>query len=214
MPIGLSPLAREPLRSPDAVRVRAAIVAGAVAGLAAGLVFATLHALIIVPIWDRMFGGLVGAAATGAVLGVAYAELYSPPDDVAAGAIRGATFGALMWLAVAPVSLVDAVLRAVGFLPRNELAGVAIAVVLAISAGALWGWRHTRRRRGATVVAGATMALTMAMGGPVPIGKNIWAFGIFLAVLPASVVAGAILGGIIALNRRPGPEPSALTRAD
>jgi hypothetical protein len=161
-----------------------------------------------------MFGGLVGAVATGAVLGVAYAELYSPPDDVAAAAIQGATFGALMWLAVAPVSLVDAALRAVGFLPRYELAGVAIAVVLALSAGALWGWRRTRRRRGAIVVAGATMVLTMAMAGPVPIGKSIWALGIFLAVLPASVVAGAILGAGIAMKRRPSEAPTALTRAD
>jgi hypothetical protein len=190
------------MTSAQLTRIRGAVLAGAFAGLAAGLVFATLHALIIVPIWDRMFGGLVGAAATGAVLGVAYVELYSPPDDVAAAALSGARFGALLWLAVAPVSLVDAVLRAVGFLPRYELAGVAIAVVLALSAGALWGWRRTRRRRGSLVVAGATMALTMAMGGPVPIGKSIWAFGIFLAVLPACVVAGMVLGAAIALTQR------------
>jgi hypothetical protein len=202
------------MTSAQLTRIRDAVITGAFAGLAAGLVFATLHAFIIVPIWDRMIGGLVGAAATGAVVGWAFAEWYPLADEVVATVIKGATFGALLWLAVTPVSLVDAVLRSVGFLPRYELAGIAIAVVLAITAGALWGWRSTRHKRGAVAVAAATLALTLAMGGPVPIGRSIWAFGIFLAVLPACVVAGAILGSGVAIKRRLGATPSALTRAD
>jgi len=54
---------------PPLARIREAIVAGAVGGLAAGLVFAVLHAFIIVPIWDRMMGGLVFGALAGAVAG-------------------------------------------------------------------------------------------------------------------------------------------------
>jgi hypothetical protein len=175
---------------------------GALAGLAAGLVFATLHALIIVPIWDRMFGGVFGATATGAVVAWGYVELHPAPADVSVSALSGARFGALLWLVVSPVSVVDAVLRAIGFLPRFELVGVAIALILCISAGAIWGWHSTRRWRGMIAVAAATLALTLAMGGPVPIGKSVWAFGIFLAVLAACVVAGVILGAGIALPRR------------
>jgi hypothetical protein len=162
-------------------------------------VFATLHALIIVPIWDRMFGGLVGAVATGAVVGWGYAELHPEPADVSASALSGARFGALLWLVVTPVSIVDAALRAVGFLPRYELAGVVIALALCITAGAIWGWRSTGRWRGTIAVAAATLALTLAMAGPVPIGRSIWAFGIFLAVLPACVIAGGVLGSLLAM---------------
>jgi hypothetical protein len=174
----------------------AAILLGAVAGVAAGLVFATLHAFIIVPIWDRMAGGLTHAAIAGAVVGWAYVELYPERSEArpAAAAAAGARFGAVLWLAVAPVSAADALLRIAGVLPRYELLGVAIAVVLAVAAGSLLGWRRTKRRRGAIAGAAAALLLTTAMAGPVPIARNPRAFGIFLAVLPACIVAGAVLG--------------------
>lgn len=183
-------------------RTRDAVIAGAVAGFVAGLVFATLHAFIMVPIWDRMVGGLIGAALTGSVVGWAFAELYPEQPEIATSAMTGARYGALLWLAVVPVSLVDAALRAVGFLPRYELVGVVVAVVLAVAVGAVWGWRRTGRKRAMAASAGATLALTMAMGGPVPFSRNVWAFGMFFAVLPASIVAGAILGASVALARR------------
>ena len=50
------------------VRLRAAMLAGGIAGIGAGLTFATLHAIVIVPIWDRMTTGLVFAAVAGAAL--------------------------------------------------------------------------------------------------------------------------------------------------
>ena len=100
----------------------------------------------------------------------------------------------MLWLAIAPATLADAILRAVGVLPRLELLGVGVALVLTIGVGAMWGWRRTRRKRGAAAVAAAALALLVAMGGPVPIGKSIWALGIFLAVLPPSIVAGIVVG--------------------
>src|SRR5687768_4673303 len=183
-------------------RIREATIAGAVRGVVAGLVFAVLHAFIIVPIWDRMMGGLVFGAVAGAVAGWAHAELYPEQPDVTRSMVTGAKYGGLLWLTVTPVSVVDAVLRAIGFLPRYELVGVASAVLLAVASGALWGWFRTRHKRGMVACAAATLALTMAMGGPVPIGRSLWAFGIFLAVLPASIVAGTILGASVVLTRR------------
>jgi hypothetical protein len=38
-----------------------------------------------------------------------------------------------------------------------------------------------------------TSAVTMAMAGSVPVGRSLRALGIFLAVLPAAIVGGAIL---------------------
>jgi len=186
----------------DVARTRDAVIAGALGGVAAGLVFATLHAFIIVPIWDRMMGGLVFGALAGAVAGWAYAELYPEQHDITPSMRTGAKYGGLLWLAVTPVSLVDAILRAMVILPRYEVVGVAAAVLLAVASGALWGWYRTRHKRGLVACAAATLALTMAMGGPVPIGRSLWAFGIFLAVLPASIVAGTILGASVALTRR------------
>ena len=181
------------------VSARAGILLGAVAGVAAGLVFATLHAFIIVPIWDRMAGGLVHGAIAGAVVGWAYTELYpdQPRARPAAAAVAGARFGALLWLVVAPVSAADAILRAAGILPRYELIGVVIAVLLSVAAGSLLGWQRTKRRRGAIAGAAAALLLTTAMAGPVPIANNPRSFGIFLAVLPACIVAGAVLGAAL-----------------
>jgi hypothetical protein len=186
------------------VRLRAALLVGALAGVGAGLVFATAHAFIIVPIWDRMLGGLLWAGLVGAVAGWTYTELYPEERGAGAGlsAAAGARYGALLWLAVAPVTLVDASLRGVGFLPRYELIGVGIAVLLAVAMGCLLGWYRTRRRRGMVAGAAAALLLTFAMAGPVPIGRSPRSFGIFLAVLPASIIAGAIVATAISLARR------------
>jgi hypothetical protein len=181
------------------VRLRMAILAGALVGVGAGLVFATAHAFIIVPIWDRMLGGLAWAAMAGAVGGWTFTELYGEQVDTGLGpaALAGARYGALLWLAVSPLSAVDALLRAAGILPRYELFGVVIALLLAVTTGTLLGWYRTRRVRGMIAGAAATLFLTFAMGGPVPIGRNARAFLIFLAVLPASIVAGTLLGAAI-----------------
>jgi hypothetical protein len=53
-----------------------------------------------------------------------------------------------------------------------------------------------RTRRAAIAGASATLLLTIAMAGPVPVGRSLRALGIFLAVLPAAVVGGAILAGL------------------
>ena len=86
--------------------VIAGILAGALSGFAGALLFATLHAFIIVPIWDRMTSGLIFGAIAGAAAGWAFAECY--PQAIRTRSIRnvgiGAGFGALLWIAVTPVT--------------------------------------------------------------------------------------------------------------
>jgi hypothetical protein len=175
--------------------VIAGILAGALSGFAGALVFATLHAFIIVPIWDRMTSGLVSGAIAGAAAGWAFAEFY--PEAIRTRSIRnvgiGAGFGALLWLAVTPVTGADALLRAAGLAAEDELIAVAIAVVLALTGGATLGWMVTRRFRGALAGAAAGILLTIAMAGPVPVGRSPRALRIFLAVLPAAVLGGIAL---------------------
>jgi hypothetical protein len=173
-------------------------MAGAIAGLSAGLVFASLHAIIIVPIWDRMYGSLFGASLVGSIVGWAYAELMGD-DSRAIRPGRGALFGALLWLAVVPVTLTDAALRQMT--RRNEMLEVVVAVGLALLVGGVWGRLRTGHWRGTIAGAAAVFALTLVMGGPVPIANSVWALGIFFAVLPACVVAGVLLGTTLGLLR-------------
>jgi hypothetical protein len=193
------------------VRLRMAIVVGALAGVGAGLVFATAHAFIIVPIWDRMMGGLMWGALAGAIGGWTYCEwdvgngkwgrvslpLPTSHFPLWRQVLSGAVFGAVLWFLVAPVSAVDAALRWAGVLPRLELLGVGLALVIAAGTGSLFGWSRTGTRRGMIAGAIATLFLTFAMAGPVPIGRSPRAFGIFLSVLPAAMIAGAILGVMV-----------------
>lgn len=179
--------------SPEIV---AAALTGALSGVSGGLVFATLHAIVIVPIWDRMTGGLIFGAVAGAGAGWAFAECYPAAVRTMTkrGVASGALFGALLWLAVSPVTAADALLRATGLAPRYEMLAVAVAVLLAVAGGATLGWFLTRRFRGALAGAVAGLLLTIAMAGPVPVGRSPRARNIFLAVLPAAVLGGAALG--------------------
>jgi hypothetical protein len=175
--------------------VVAGILAGALSGVAGALLFATLHAFIIVPIWDRMTSGLIFGAIAGAAAGWAFAECY--PEAIRTRTNRGVgigvRFGAFLWLAVAPVTGADASLRAAGLASRYELLAVGVAVVLALAGGAALGWLLTRRFRGALAGAAAGLLLTIAMAGPVPVGRSTRALTIFLAVFPAAVLGGIAL---------------------
>lgn len=179
-------------------RAIAAMIAGALSGVAGALVFATLHAFIIVPIWDRMTSGLVVGALAGVAAGAAFSEFF--PESVSTSSVRsilqGAMFGALLWVIVAPVSIADAILRYAGIAPRMELVAVGVAVVLAVGAGAILGWVRTHNRQGSIVGAAATMLLVIAMAGPVPIGRGGRALGIFIAVLPAAIIGGAAVAAL------------------
>lgn len=178
--------------SPEVI---AGVLAGALSGVAGALLFATLHAFIIVPIWNRMTSGLIFGAIAGAGAGWAFAESY--PEAIRTRTTRGvgagARFGAFLWLAVAPVTGADASLRAAGLSARYELLAVVIAVAVAIAGGAALGWLITRRFRGGLAGAAAGLLLTIAMAGPVPVGRSLRAFHIFLAVFPAAVLGGIAL---------------------
>jgi hypothetical protein len=181
-------------------RVRLAVIAGGISGLVAGLVFAAAHALFIVPIWNRMAFGLTSAAAAGLAAGWAFVELGFEPTDQdhpapwEADAAAGLRFGALLWLAIVPVTLADTMLRLAGVAPRFEVVAVAVALGLAIGGGLLLGSWLAGTRRAMIAGAAATLLLTVAMAGPVPLPNGRRAVAIFLSVLPACMIAGLILG--------------------
>jgi hypothetical protein len=171
------------------------VLGGLASGIAGALLFAVSHAMIIVPIWGRMYSGLVFGALAGAAAGWALVEIHR--EYIAASTFRaaaiGARFGGTLWLLVVPVTLMDAALRATGVATRFELVAVGVAIALAVASGLVYGWVRTHRRRAAVAGATATLMLTIAMAGPVPVGRSMRALGIFLAVLPAAIVGGAIV---------------------
>jgi peptidoglycan/LPS O-acetylase OafA/YrhL len=88
-------------------------------------------------------------------------------------------------------------LRRIGIPEQGELIEVAVAVTLAIAAGGAFAWWRTRRWRATIAGALATLLLTVAMAGPVPIGRSSRAVWIFLAVLPVAVLAGGVLAVVV-----------------
>lgn len=185
------------------VRLRAAMLAGAIAGLGAGLVFATAHALLVVPIWDRMMGGLAFGVLAGAGAAWAFTELYpEAPATLGRSAYAGARFGGMLWLAAAPATVVDAALRTTGVTQSVRWLEVPVAVLMFAAAGALLGRSRRPTRRGMIAGAVATLLLGLAMAGPVPIMRSPRAFLIFLAVLPAALVAGGVIGAAVGLARK------------
>lgn len=187
------------------VRLRAAMLAGAIAGLSAGLVFATAHAMLIVPIWDRMMGGLAFGVVAGAGAAWAFTELYPEAQaTLRSSAYAGARFGGMLWLAAAPATVVDAALRTTGVTGSGSLRWleVPVAVLMFVTAGALLGRSRRPTRRAMAAGAVATLLLGLAMAGPVPIMRSPRAFLIFLAVLPAALVAGGVVGAAVGLARK------------
>ena len=169
--------------------VRASVAAGAIAGLLAGLAFALAHAFIITPIWNRMAVGLVFGVIAGAVAGWALGELM-PEVNLR----RGLTYGLLLWLSVVPVTLSNAALRANGFAYTHRTLTDAIAIVLALAGGITLGWIRGRRWRAVLSSGIAAVVVTMAMGGPVPVGRSVRAVEILFGVLLASLLGGAVVG--------------------
>lgn len=170
---------------------RSGALAGAIAGLAAGLAFAGAHAFIITPVWNRMIGGLVFGVIAGAAAGWGYAELQS--RDSHSGVRWGLTYGVLLWLSVVPVTLVNAALRATGYAQAHVAVADTISVVLALIGGATLGWIRTRRLRAAIACATAAIVVTMATGGPIPVGRSVRAAEVLFAVLFAALIGGVVV---------------------
>jgi len=102
---------------------------------------------------------------------------------------------------LAPATLFNAALRLRGFDVGhgNALAGSAVA----LASGAAAGWPLTRRR--AAAAAFATLTMTLASGGPLPVGQSMRGLWLSLAFVPIVLAAGVLAA---ALHRRLSPPES------
>ena len=83
-------------------------------------------------------------------------------------------------------------LRATG-IGANDWLGFAGTLALAIGSGAAAGFAITRRQAGALAFAAATLGLTIAMGGAIPVVNSSRASMLFAGFLPICVGSGLAL---------------------
>lgn len=178
--------------------LRLSLLAGAAAGLVGVVAFATVHALLIAPIWGSLLRGLPVAVIGGPAAAWAFEEIR------AAGRLStrlrdGLRFGGLLWLTLVPMNAVDVLMRKTGLRTTIGDWEVLVSALFALAGGALAGWVLTRRQRGVLAGGLATLVLAMAMGGPVPITATAKAAGLFASFLAIYALCGAAL---VALRTR------------
>ena len=174
--------------------VRAALLASPITALGALLLFGAVHALWIVPIWDRLFGGLpfvlVGAVAVAWFYGRLRVADRLPEGAVAAGI----AFGVGAWMALLPATALMLVFRATGFHAAHDDWETAFEVATAAATGAAIGWALLRDRRSAIASEAGTAALLLVQAGPVPLLNGPRPMGLFLLLAGIYAACGIIQG--------------------
>jgi hypothetical protein len=178
-------------------------VAAAILAALGVLLFGALHAAIIVPIWQRLLGGIPFSFLAAAALTWMYTELRRT-GFLRSSLAHAIAFGFLVWLSLLPATLLGAALRLTG-LHRNL--GV-LEDVLFLGLGAMTGtllghfFRLPLRLQIAASV--SVVILVLAMAGPIPVSNGRRPLLLFLGFLPLYVLASAAL---LMINRRLGLEP-------
>ena len=171
-------------------RIATILIVGASTGVFGLVAFGTAHALLILPIWTRLAGGLPFALAAGVALAWAFEELNRTRGW--RSALDGVRFGAIMFSTLAPVTAFDTALRLSGA-DRGATLVTVIDVALALAAGAATGWLLARTRRSALVFAVATLALMLVSAGPLPLAQSARGAQLAIAIAPICLLAGATL---------------------
>jgi hypothetical protein len=166
------------------------LTTGTAAGLAGAALFVVIHSILIFPIWTRFIGHLPFAWIAGVALAAAFDQAARVPQRRAAAA--GARFGLVMFATLAPSTAFSNSLRLAGA-HANDSQGFVGTIAFAIAAGAAAGWLFTRRRAGAVAFATATLALTIAMGGAIPVVNGPRAALLYAGFLPICIGSGIVL---------------------
>jgi hypothetical protein len=168
------------------------LAAGAAVGLIGVGVFGLVHAVIIVPIWGSLLGGVPFGVGGGLMMGWAFSELRAAGRWEAT--VRGGlTFGLLMWVMLVPMTAFGAILRATGVHGTDDAWEIVVECLLAFGMGALTGRLIGRRWRSAIAVGSASLGLALAMGGPIPVTNSVRATQLFAAFAAVYALCGLTL---------------------
>lgn len=167
------------------------LIAGVIVGLIGVAAFGIVHAIIISPIWRNLSGGIPFAIAGGLAMSWAYYELRRGRS--VATAWNGLAFGFLLWLTLFPMTAFGALARATGFHGEDDSWEIVFELILSIGTGALVGFLLGRRWRAALALGAATLALTLVMGGPIPVTNSARAAQLFASFGVLYPVCGLLL---------------------
>jgi len=176
--------------------IERAPLAGILAGTAALAVFLLLHQLWITPIWFVAPVGVVMAAAGGAAVGAAHAELMPrlpgrPWTPIVVASIWGGILLPAIVLAQirGPIFSTEADGSGVLLVPGTEALAIVVGLFgLTAVAGAIVGGVIGRSRRAAALTMLAAIGLAVGPGHNIPLLGGSAAVGKELAIL------GAVLG--------------------
>jgi hypothetical protein len=187
-------------------RLTASLIAGAFIGLLGVALFGVIHAAIIVPIWTSLSGGIPFAVGAGIVICWAFYELQEPAR-LNVGVIRALAFGSLLWATLLPMTLFGVIVRATGIHGQDDGWEVVLELALTLGAGVAAGRLFSGRWRAALSLGAASLALTLAQAGPIPIinsGRAASLFAALGAVYLVCMVALAFIASVVSkLLRRP-----------
>lgn len=165
---------------------------GLVLGFVGTILFGFVHAVVIVPIWSRVFRGLLYAVAIGLMVSWAYHEYRRSTAPIGV-VVAGLRFGALFWVAGLPA-------MALGFGTRLLAVGgpvhwsVDVATVALAAAGGAVLLLHWTHRRGPAIVGAIALSLVLGYnGGPMPIENPLRGFGLPVGFLFIELAGGVIL---------------------
>ena len=162
-------------------RFTAFLIAGAVTGLLGVALFGAVHAAIIFPIWRRLGGGIPFGVVAGLAIGWAFYELRGL-GRLKGGVIGALAFGFLLWATLLPMTLFGVIVRATGIHGADDAWETVVELLLTFGAGVAAGRLISGRWRAALALGTASLALTLAQAGPIPVMNSGRAASLFAAL--------------------------------
>jgi hypothetical protein len=167
--------------------------------------FGVIHAAIISPIWRSLLGGIPFGVVAGLAIGWAFYELREPAPN--GGLIRSLAFGSVLCATLIPMTLFGVIVRATGIHGQDDTWEVALELLLTVGTAATIGRLISGRWRAALALGTASLALTLAQAGPIPVTNSRRAASLFAAlaaVYLVSVIALWFMASVVSnfLRRR------------
>lgn len=167
------------------------LLAGAAIGLLATLLFGLIHALTLVPIWNRLLNGIPFCLITGITIGWLRFEMQRN-GILPSGVIKGLYFGFLLWLTLIPMNLLGLILRKTAIHNPENSWEVFIESTLAFLTGVTCGYFIIKRVRFIIAFGLASLTLALTQAGPVAVMNNIRSAWFFVALGIVYIFSGYV----------------------
>lgn len=168
------------------------LFAGALTGLLAVLFFGIIHAATLVPIWNRLLGGIPFCLITGLSIGWLRFEMQVD-GKLPKGIKKDMVFGLLIWMSLIPISLLGLLLRKSAMHNTESSWEVVFESFLAFASGIICGYLITKRFRFILAFGITSLSLALTQAGPVAFGNNTRSAWFFLALGMIYIISGFVI---------------------